>query len=299
MSEPLLIYGAFGSLAASTAIVAYQVAATPPAVSPHLGRRGLVRQRALQDSTIFRRIEPMMLFVAALFARLPLTRARADADEQLTESGDWLGLSPDEYFALSVLGLLAGLSFGLLAGDGTPVLPVAGAGIGAVYPRTRLSGRIRRRKVELGRGLPGAIDLIALCLGAGLDFPGAIRQVILGAGKRRSALVDELVIILRELHLGYTRRAALESFAARANAPEIRDFVAAVVQAEERGNPLADVLRIQAEVLRQRRTVRGEEAAARASVFMIAPLVMLILSVMVVVIAPLMMRAASSFGGAQ
>jgi tight adherence protein C len=104
--------------------------------------------------------------------------------------------------------------------------------------------------------------------------------------------------VLRDLRLGHTRRHALEAFAERTELEEVSDFVTAVVQAEERGNPLAKVLRIQAEVLRQRRTVKGEEAAAKASVMLIVPLVMLIMSVLVVILAPLLLRSMSAFAGA-
>jgi len=113
MNDSLLLYGAYGSLATSIAIVTYGLAATPPVVSPHLGRRGMARQRALAENRMFARIEPLMRFVAGLFARLPLTRARARADVQLTASGDYLGLSADEYFALSFLGGVAGMVLGV------------------------------------------------------------------------------------------------------------------------------------------------------------------------------------------
>jgi len=297
MNDSLLLYGAYGSLATSIAIVTYGLAATPPAVSPHLGRRGMARQRALAENRMFARIEPLMRFVAGLFARLPLSRARARADVQLTASGDYLGLSPDEYFALSLLGGVAGLILGLGLGGGNALYAAAGCAIGVLWPRHKVGARANLRVKQLSRGLPPAIDLMALCLGAGLDFPGALGQVIEGAQDPDDALVQELRAIRRELELGHTRRAALEGFADRVGTEEVRDFVSAVVQAEAKGNPLAEVLRIQAEVLRQRRTVKGEEAAARASVLMIGPLVMLILAVMILILAPLLIRSMSAFQG--
>lgn len=297
MNDAIILYGAYGSLATSVAIVTYSMAITPPAISPHLGRRGMARQRALAESRMFARVEPLMRFVAGLFARLPLARMRTRADVQLTASGDYLGLTADEYWALSVLGTGAGLIVGLGLGGGDALFAAAGGALGFLWPRHKVGSRANLRVRQLSRGLPPAIDLMALCLGAGLDFPGALGQVIHSAQDPDDALVHELRAIRRELQLGHTRRAALEGFAARVGTEEVRDFVSAVVQAEAKGNPLAEVLRIQAEVLRQRRTVKGEEAAARASVYMIGPLVMLILAVMTLILAPLLLRSMASFDG--
>jgi len=297
MLDQLLVYGAYAAMAAAFGIATYAIGTNPPPPTPRLGTRGYRRHRALAENRVFALIEPTMRFVAGLIAHLPLAEARDSADKELIAAGDYLGLSADEYFALSVMCAAGGLALGLMAGGESALLPIAGLGIGFILPRHRVAARAALRRKQIQRGLPLAIDLAALCLGAGLDFPGAIRQVTETAHDEDDALQEELRAILRELELGHTRRQALEAFAARVGIDTVSDFVSAVVQSEERGNPLAEVLRIQAEVLRQRRSVKGEEAAARASVLMIAPLVMLILSVMVIIVAPLLLRSMAAFEG--
>ena len=295
MGNLTLLYGACGSMALGIGIFVYGLGSTPPAISPHLGRRGAARQRALRESSVFARLEPLMRLFAAFFARLPLGSARLKTDKELTRAGDYLGLSPDEYWGLSLLGGILGSMIGLVRGDA--VLTGLGMMLGLYWPRHKLQSRISQRSKQLSRGLPTSIDLMALCLGAGLDFLGALDQVIKTAPDPDDALVGELRAIRREIALGHTRRAALENFARRVQTQEVRDFVSAVVQAEAKGTPLADVMRVQAEVLRQRRTVKGEESAARASVLMVLPLVLIILSVLALILAPLLLRALAEFEG--
>jgi tight adherence protein C len=144
--------------------------------------------------------------------------------------------------------------------------------------------------------LPHAIDLISLSLTAGLDFPGSIRQVIEKASTTGEHLRRELIYMLQELSLGKTRKEALLQFAERAPAEVVREFVSAVVQAEERGNPLAAVLMIQAESARQRRSVRGEELAAKASVKMIGPCLCIFMCVVLLIGGPMFMGITDQFG---
>src|SRR5690606_11854976 len=99
------------------------------------------------------------------------------------------------------------------------------------------------------------IDLAAMCLAAGLDFPGSVRQIVLKTPAKNAPLREEFANILQELELGRTRRQALENFADRVPHEAVHDFVGSVVQSEEKGNPLAETLTIQATMLRMRRTV--------------------------------------------
>ena len=147
---------------------------------------------------------------------------------------------------------------------------------------------------EINRRLPYAIDLLSLAMGAGLDFPGSVRQVVEKSGSPDDPVVEEFTLILQSLQLGRTRRQALEEFAQRAPVDSVVEFVGALVQAELRGNPVAEVLRIQAEVARRKRTVRAEEAAARAGVQMMMPLVLVFLCILILIVAPIIMRIQSS-----
>jgi tight adherence protein C len=96
--------------------------------------------------------------------------------------------------------------------------------------------------------------------------------------------------MLQSLQLGRTRRQALEEFAARVPINSVIEFVGAVVQAEMRGNPVVEVLRIQAEVSRRQRSVRAEEAASKAGVAMIVPLVLVFVAILILIVAPIVMK---------
>ena len=130
-------------------------------------------------------------------------------------------------------------------------------------------------------------------MGAGLDFPGSVRQVVEKSGNPEEPVVEEFTLILQSLQLGQTRQQALEAFAERVPGDSVVEFVGAVVQAELRGNPVAEVLRIQAEVARRKRTVRAEESAAKAGVAMMGPLVLLFLAILLLIVSPMVMRLQS------
>ena len=129
--------------------------------------------------------------------------------------------------------------------------------------------------------------MISLAMSAGLDFPGSVRRVA-DAQVSGSAIRDEMHRMLRDLELGHTRSRALRSFASRIPTDEVTDFVAAVIQAEAKGNPLREVLHIQAGMLRMRRSVRAEEIAARSSLLLVAPLGLLLVSLLLIIAGPLM-----------
>jgi tight adherence protein C len=269
----------------------------PAPHSPRLGLRGLKRTQALARGGAFVTAEPVIRFVAGLFARLPIPRLRSRIEAQLTQAGDLLGMTPDEHLALSALSaagfLLAALALREVVGT-SPAVLVLVTGSGAVLPHLRVSGEIQRRQRQVDRALPGAIDLAALCMGAGLDFPGALRQIIDKSLSPGDPLHEELGRILQLLELGRTRREALESLAERVPTEAVRDFVSSAVQAEEKGNPLAEVLRIQAGMLRMRRSVDAEQAASRAGVMMMIPLMLIFASIVLILLGPFIVNGMRS-----
>ncbi|MCS6858478.1 MAG: type II secretion system F family protein [Sandaracinaceae bacterium] len=267
----------------------YTLASAKPQPQPHLGFKGLRRKEALEEGGLFAAFEPLVRLVASWVAYLPLHEQRRQNEELLKHSGHYLGLTANEFFALSFLGFvgmsLVGLYLTYLAGLPPILFTVFGA-IGAAMPYFQITGVRDERFKQVNRGLPAAIDLVSLCMGAGLDFPGSIRQLVDKSPDKRDALVEEFSWILQELELGKTRRQALENFADRVPTEAVRDFVGAVVQAEEKGNPLAEVLRIQANMLRMRRSVRAEEQAAKAAVMLMGPLMLIFGAIMICLLGP-------------
>jgi tight adherence protein C len=174
------------------------------------------------------------------------------------------------------------------------ILLFAGGLIGIALPYMRISEAAALRMKVVDRRLPGAIDLLALSMGAGLDFPGSVRQVVEKSGSPEDPVVEEFTLILQSLQLGRSRSQALEEFASRVPVDSVVEFVGSVVQAELRGNPVVDVLRIQAEVSRRKRTVRAEEAAAKAGVKMMGPLVLVFICILMLIISPIVMKLQAS-----
>ncbi len=283
---------AIAALALSATCVLYAVGCAPTRVAPRLGSRGLKRRRAIEESPVWAQIEPVVRWLGVRVSGLVSNGLRATLDEQLVLAGDYLGLTADEYVALSIVCFVAGVAGGgaaVVAGNPTLLVFVCGP-LGASVPYLCVSGEAQRRLKQISRDLPYAIDLVALGMSAGLDFPAAVRQVVDKSSDPHHALVAELRRVLQELSLGRTRKQALVELAKRAPTPSLREFVAAIVQAEERGNPVAEVLAIQAGASRQRRTVAAEEAAARAGVAMVAPLMLLFLCIMILLLGPIALK---------
>jgi tight adherence protein C len=274
-------------------VLTYVGAATPSAEAKRLGLRGLKRQRALENVPMWSILEPIVRWLGARVSGLVSKEARAKLNHKIALAGDFLGLLPEEVVGLSILTGLSGFVFGYvlgwLSGMGDLVV-TAGLFGGAALPYMRLSSTASDRLKEVNRRLPYAIDLLALAMGAGLDFPGSVRQVVEKSGSPNDPVVEEFTLILQALQLGRTRRMALEAFAERCPADSVVEFVGALIQADLRGNPVAEALRIQAEVARRKRSVNAEEAAARAGVAMMGPLVLVFLSILILIVAPIIMR---------
>lgn len=288
-----LLAGSLLLVGVAIAIVFFLIAKNPATLTPRLGTRGLKRQKALKDGGLFAALEPVVRVLASWASRFHGPEFRAKIDRDLVYAGDYLGLTADEFIGLSAIGcvLMGAVGFGAASAFDLPIMlgPLM-AILGLFMVRLNVNSERDRRFKEINRGLPAAIDLAALCMGAGLDFPGALRQYT-----EKSALDDslneELSRVLQDLQLGRTRRVALENFASRAPTEAVMDFVGSVVQAEEKGNPLADVLRIQAGMLRMRRSVAAEENAAKAAVKLMIPLMFIFVAIIIVLMGPFIVNA--------
>lgn len=262
----------------------------PPA--PRLGHRGAERRQAITVGGFFAAAEPVVRFLAGLLALLPLERLRRHQERELRRADHYLGVTPDEYSALalvSAFALAASIAaIARMAGRSMALAIPAGA-FGLLLPTLQVKEVIRQRTKEISRGLPHAIEIAAMCMGAGLDFPSAMRLLAVPSAGGR-ALAREFAQILEELDLGHTRRQALLGFAERVSTAAVQDLVNAVIQAEQKGNPLAKVIQVQGHLLNMRRSVAAEEAAARAGVLMIAPMMLLVGCIVLLLLGPFMVK---------
>jgi len=159
-----------------------------------------------------------------------------------------------------------------------------------LIPLLQVRATAKERAKELERSLPSAMDLCALCMGAGADFPQALRFSIQDLGAAHPVCLDELGRVLDELSLGRTRIEALSAMGERTDSHAVKEFVFAICQSEEKGTPLVDALTIQASTLRQRRSVLAEEMAAKAAVKMMFPVMLMVVAIFLIVLGPMIVN---------
>lgn len=167
--------------------------------------------------------------------------------------------------------------------------------LGFFFPQLWLQSRINARQKDIRRAMPDALDLLTICVEAGLGLEAAMSKV---SEKWENQLSLALLRAIREIQLGKIRRDAMRDMADRIGIPEMTSFVAAIIQSEVLGVSLAKVLRIQSDQMRVRRRQRAEEQAHQAPVKMILPLALLIFpSILIILLTPAGIQITRSFAG--
>lgn len=155
---------------------------------------------------------------------------------------------------------------------------------GFFLPHLMLTSRITRRQKEIRKAMPDALDLLTICVEAGLGFDAAMSKV---AEKWENELSLAFARTIREVQLGKVRREALKDMSDRLGIPEMTSFVAAIIQSEQLGVSMAKVLRIQSDQMRVKRRQYAEEEAHKAPIKMIIPMALLIFpSIMIIILTP-------------
>ena len=271
--------------AAAVLLITYGVAARPAqdAVQQRLSQLVVqpqsLEQMELEQPFFDRVMKPTIQRLARAGSRggeRPGMIAKIDAKLQKAgypgglRGADWVGVKLMAAIAFAVLAFLVGLAIG--GGQlvlGLLFMPI-GVAIGYIAPEFWLGRRIRSRAMELILQLPDALDLLTISVEAGLGFDAALAKVV---EKMEGPLVDEFRQALAEVRMGRTRRDALRDVADRSDAQPVSNFIGAIIQAEQLGVPIAKVLQIQSNQLRIERRQRAEEAAAKAPVKMLFPMV--------------------------
>jgi tight adherence protein C len=169
---------------------------------------------------------------------------------------------------------------------------VGGIILGFYFPQLWLTSKIQRRQKEIRKALPDALDLLTICVEAGLGFDAAMAKV---SEKWESELSLAFSRVIQEIQLGKVRREAMRDMADRVGLTEMTSFVAAVIQSEQLGVSMAKVLRIQSDQMRIRRRQRAEEEAHKAPVKMLIPMALLIFpALMVTLMTPAALRLYNS-----
>ena len=153
--------------------------------------------------------------------------------------------------------------------------------LGYYLPFLYVQRRIRQRQRMILKALPDALDLITVGVQAGLSFDGALQQIV---DKWENELALEFARVLRDIQLGKPRSEALKDMAERVGLPELTSFVAAIVQAEQLGVNLSNILKVQSDAMRLKRRQRAEEEAHQAPIRMIFPLAFLVMPAMFIIL---------------
>ena len=246
--------------------------------------------------------------VRPLIQRLSNVRKRTDGgviartDARLERAGYPGGLRGADWLGVKLLSAIVG-SIGvflllLLLTQGTFGVAILGGLVGLmiafVAPEFWLGKKIKARSTAMMLQLPDAMDLLTISVEAGLGFDAALAKCV---EKMEGPLIDEFRQALAEVRMGRTRRDALRDVASRADDQSLSNFIGAIVQAEQLGVPIAKVLQIQSQQLRIVRRQRAEEAAAKAPIKMLFPMVGCIFpTIFIVILGPAVITVMGGIG---
>ncbi len=246
-------------------------------------------------------IAPLVRRLGAAMARRTPEAARVELQRMLNLAGRPLGLSASDFLAVRYvaagMGTLAGGVLGLTLGRPQLLLlaAVMGGVTGLLVPRILLKSRVKKARAEMRLTLPDALDLMSVCVEAGLTFEGAMARV---SERYANTLGLEFAQVLREIRLGRSRRDAMAEMGERSGVDEVNTFTQAVIQSDVLGTGIARILRIQSDELRARRRQRAQEQGAKASLKMLFPMVIFIFpSLWIVLLGPAVLLLLHQFGG--
>jgi tight adherence protein C len=214
-----------------------------------------------------------------------------------------LSTDPTQFFLMRVaatIGLgITGLIVAIFAVEASPskllMYTVGGIALGYYMPVMMLKSKISRRQSEILKALPDALDLLVICVEAGLGFDAAMGKVY---EKWDNELALAFGRVLREIQLGKARRDALKSMSDRMDIPDVSAFTAAIIQAEQLGVSMSKILRVQSDQMRVKRRQRAQEKAQQAPVKMMIPMVLLIFpSLWIVLMGPAIIQVMNTNSG--
>jgi tight adherence protein C len=259
-----------------------------------------LRNRELARPARERLLKPFYNAALGLTRRFTPAGAREAIRLKLIMAGSPFGWDPDRVLVAKVAclsgGVLLGLLFLGLFSFAWPLRVLGFLAIGLLgywLPNIVLTNAVQRRQSEIRSALADSIDLLTICVEAGLGFDAALAHV---SRNTDGPLADEFYRTLQEVQLGRSRNEAMRNLAARSNVPELRAFVLAMVQADVFGVSVANVLRIQAKDMRVKRRQLAEERAMKVPIKVLFPVLFCIFpALFVVILGPAIMRIAEVF----
>jgi tight adherence protein C len=243
----------------------------------------------LQQPFMDRSMRPLMRRLSGIGTRFTSSDRVGRTEGRLAGAGYPYGLRTIDFMGLKAVAalIISGLAFLLfgaaLSSTFTTSVIIAGVAlvIGFFVPDYWLVTRIKARQKAIVLAIPDVLDLLTISVKAGLGFDAALGKVV---EKTEGPLTDEFRRAMAEIRIGKARRDALKELVGRTNVPALTNFIGAIIQAEQLGVAIANVLEVQSEQLRIERRQRAEEMAAKAPIKMLFPLVGCIFPSMFIVI---------------
>jgi tight adherence protein C len=235
-----------------------------------------VEEIELQRPFSERVLRPAIERLGSLLSRSTPQKARQDLLNRLELAGRPANLTPEDFAAVRLVAAAvfgaAGLLVGLLLANPVylVIALVVGVILGYYMPVLWLKQKVDARKTEVQKGLPDALDLLVICVDAGLGFDAALARV---TDKYKNALSELLSKALREVSLGRPRLEALDEMGRNSGVEDLHNFIQAVIQSEQFGTGIGKILRIQADEMRRKRRQRAQERGAQATLKMMLPMV--------------------------
>jgi tight adherence protein C len=245
-------------------------------------------------------IVPMVQWLAEIVQRVTPQRQLEQSRRKLELAG--MTTEPSAFFlqriVFLVVGGIAGALLGFVVRKEALTMALAytggGAALGYYFPVLSINGKISLRQDSITKALPDALDLLVICVEAGLGFDMAMGKVF---EKWENDLALAFGRVLREIQLGRLRREALKDMAERMDVADINTFTAAIIQADQLGVSMASILRVQSDQMRTKRRQRAQEKAQQAPVKMMIPMVLLIFpSIWIVLMGPAVLKIMATSG---
>lgn len=194
-----------------------------------------------------------------------------------------VNISPVAFFNLKIIIMFTFVALSIIATNKIdPIYISISLVIGYIIPEIYLKQKLTKRKNLISRRLPETVDLLGLCIEAGLDFVSAVKWVI--DKTPGTAMTEELAFVVEEIKWGKPRIQALKDMSRRLNIPEMTSFVQTIIQADRMGTPVAEAFTIISEDARAQRFHRGQRIALQAPIKILLPLIFFIMPVIGIVI---------------
>ncbi len=261
-----------------------------------LGQPISLEELELSQPLSERIIKPLFQKLTELAQRMTPQHTMQAMEKKLRVAGLLYKISPAQFFTIKVISIVVGLALGFVllatsatAGAQTRLLMLGGGLVlGYLLPDLYLSSKTRKRQSEVLKALPDALDLLTICVEAGLGFDAAMSKV---AEKWDNELSLAFRRTVQEMQLGKLRREALRDMAESLDVADVTSFVAAIVQADQLGVSMAKVMRIQSDQMRMKRRQRAEEKARQAPVKIMIPLVFFIFpTIFIILLGPAVLQ---------